>query len=153
MISTAGVNKDNDILQDIIHFFEDPIDAVVEAFDVNVKIDLQNVGGHFEFNVKAAASGSFSVPIYTTQTPAGMAISEDISFGLILYIDLVFSFTAGLDLDAGFEFSFPDGAFITVDPITGHIVDSALWALLNPLPRSLSNYEIASMARLQACPL
>jgi len=126
VISTAGVDKDDNILKDIIHFFEDPVDAVVEAFDLNVKVDLQNVGGHFNFNVKAAATGSYSIPIFSSQTPAGMAISEDVSFGLIFYIDLVFSLTAGVDLDAGFEFSFPDGAFITVDPISGHIVDSAL---------------------------
>jgi len=49
-----------------------------------------------------------------------------VSFGLVLSIDLVFSLTAAIDLEAGFEFSFPEGAYITVDPISGDIVDHGL---------------------------
>jgi hypothetical protein len=59
-------------------------------------------------------------------SPLGFEISEDVSFGLILSIDLVFSLTAAIDLEGGFEFSFPEGAYITVDPINGNIVDQGL---------------------------
>ena len=56
----------------------------------------------------------------------GCAVSDEVSVGLVLSIDLVFSLTAEIDLEAGFEFSFPEGAYITVDPLSGDIVDQGL---------------------------
>jgi hypothetical protein len=41
---------------------------------------------------------------------------------------LVFSLTAEIDLEAGFEFAFPEGAFVTVDPLEGKIIDHGLYA-------------------------
>ncbi|KAH8601596.1 hypothetical protein B0O99DRAFT_680724 [Bisporella sp. PMI_857] len=123
VISTAGVDKKEDIIGDIISFFENPVDAIVEAFDLNVKVSLDNVGGHFDFNILATNTGSYSFPIFTSNLLSGLEISEDISFGAILSIDLVFSLSATLDIDAGFEFAFPEGAYIAVDPISGNIVD------------------------------
>lgn len=125
-VSTAGVEKNDNIIGDIISFFEDPIETIVEAFDLNVKIDFENVGGHFDFNLFASNTVSYSLPIFQTQSPLGFAISEDVSFGLVLSIDLVFYLTAAIDLEAGFEFSFPESAYITVDPISGDIVDQNL---------------------------
>lgn len=122
-ISTSGVDKKDDILHDIINFFKHPIDAVADAFSLDVKIDFTNVGGHFDFLIEASNTVSYSFPIFESQTPVGVAVSEDVSFGLVLSIDLVFSLTTVVDLEAGFEFEFPEGAFITVDPISGHIVD------------------------------
>ena len=126
MISTSGVNKNDDIIGDIISFFENPVDTIVEAFDLDVKIDFENVGGHFDFNILAADTVSYSFPIFTSETPVGCAVSDEVSVGLVLSIDLVFSLTAEIDLEAGFEFSFPEGAYITVDPLSGDIVDQGL---------------------------
>jgi hypothetical protein len=126
VISTAGVKKHDDIIGDIISFFEHPVDTIVEAFDLDVKIDFKNVGGHFDFELFASDTVSYSFPIFETETPVGGAISNEVSVGLVLAIDVVFSLTAAIDLEAGFEFSFPEGAYITVDPLSGHIVDHGL---------------------------
>lgn len=91
-----------------------------------MKIDLSDVGGHFDFLIEATDTASYSFPIFQSQTPDGMAVSEDVTFGLVLFIDLVFSLSAVLDVEAGFEFSFPDGAYVTIDPISGDIVDHGL---------------------------
>lgn len=127
IITTAGVKKDEDILGDIISFFENPIDCIVNAFDLEVKVEFENVGGHFEFDLTASDTVSYSYSIYQSETLAGMAVSSDVSVGLVLFIDLVFSLTAEIDLEAGFEFAFPEGAYITVDPLEGKIVDHGLY--------------------------
>ena len=120
------MSKDESIIGDIISFFENPIDTIVSAFDLDVKIEFEDCGGHFEFDILAADTVSYSFPIYESVTPVGIACSEEVTIGLILAIDLVFSLTAEIDLEAGFEFSFPEGAYITVDPLGGDIVDQGL---------------------------
>lgn len=126
VVSTAGVTKDESIIGDIISFFEHPLDVIADAFHLDVRIDFEKVGGHFEFDIFAADTVSYSYPIFESESPVGIACSEDVSLGLVLFIDLVFSLTAEIDLEAGFDFSFPDGAYITVDPLNGEIVDQGL---------------------------
>ncbi len=100
---------------------------MVKAFDLDVKISFENVGGHFEFDILVSDTVSYSIPIFTSTTLAGIAVSEEVSVGLVLIIDLVFSLTAEIELEAGFEFSFPEGSYITIDPLSGNIVDHGLY--------------------------
>jgi hypothetical protein len=85
---------------------------------------------------------SYSFPIYESSTPVGIACSEEVTVGLILAIDLVFSLTAEIDLDAGFEFSFPEGAYITVDPLGGHIVDHGLYVFLHSYVLNVASADL-----------
>ncbi len=126
LVTTTGVDKDESVIGDIISFFENPIDCIVNAFDLEVKIEFIDVGGHFEFDLVASDTISYSYTIWNSDTLGGIAISSDVSIGLVLFIDLVFSLTAEIDLEAGFEFAFPEGAYITVDPLEGKIIDHGL---------------------------
>lgn len=126
LVTTNGVDKHEDFIHDIISFFKDPVDTVVNAFDIEVKIEFLDVGGHFEFDLVASDTVTYTYSIFTSETPAGIAISSDVSIGLVLFVDLVFSLTAEIDLEAGFEFAFPEGAYITVDPLEGKIIDHGL---------------------------
>ncbi len=125
-LPSSGVTKSTDVIGSIINFFKNPVDAIVDAFNMDVTVDFTGVGGHFEFDISASDTVSYSVPIYTSDLPVGVAVSEDVSVGLVLIIDLVLSLSAAIELDAGFEFSFPDGAYITVDPLGGDILSSSL---------------------------
>lgn len=126
LITTAGASKDESIIGDIISFFKSPVDAIVSAFDLDVKVSFEDCGGHFEFDIYASDTVSYSFPMFESETIVGIDVSEDVSFGLLLAIDLVFSLTAEIDVEAGFEFSFPDGAYLTIDALTGDIVDQGL---------------------------
>ena len=123
LVTTTGCTKDDSIIGDIISFFQNPVDTIISAFDMDVMISFENVGGHFDFDISASDTVSYSFPIFSSNTAVGVAVSEEVTFGFVLFIDLVFSLTAEIDLEAGFEFSFPDGAYITVDPLGGDIVD------------------------------
>lgn len=130
IVTTSGVSKDESVIGDIISFFENPVETIVNAFDLDVKIEFEDCGGHFELDILAADTVSYSFPIYESATPVGIACSDEVSIGLILAIDLVFSLTAEIDVEAGFDFSFPEGAYITVDPLGGIIVDHSLYVFL-----------------------
>lgn len=45
---------------------------------------------------------------------------------MVLFVDLVFSLSESVDLQAGFEFAFPEGAYIVVDPLLGEIINHGL---------------------------
>jgi hypothetical protein len=126
LVTTTGVDKHEDFLHDIISFFENPIDSIVNAFKIEVRIDLVEVGGHFEFDLVASDTVTYTYTIFRSETLAGIAISSDVAIGLVLFLDLVFSLSDQIDLEAGFEFAFPEGAYITVDPLEGKIVDHGL---------------------------
>ena len=122
-VSTAGVKKDEGLIGDIATFIENPVDAITSAFSLDVRVDLGNVKGHIELDVKAAAAASVSIPILVSDISAGIPCSEDVSVGLMLAVDLVLSVDAAIDVQAGFEYSLPEGCYITVNPLTGDIVD------------------------------
>ena len=125
-LSSTGVHKDESLIGDIVGFFENPIDAIVSAFDLDVRIDLGKVGGHLELDIKAAAGASVKIPLFETDISASIPLSVDVSVGLLLAVDLIFSVDAAIDVEAGFEFSVPEGTYLTVDPLTGDIVDKNL---------------------------
>lgn len=99
---------------------------MVDALSVDLKLSLDKVGGHFEFDIAASFASSYAIPIYQSLTPLGGAVSDDVSIGLVLSVELVFSISAEVDLSAGFDFSFPEDTFITVDPLTGEIKEDGL---------------------------
>jgi len=127
IVTTTGVSKDVSLISDIIEFFENPVDAIVSAFDLDVKISFEGVGGYFSFDIMASDQATYSIPIYQSASPVGVAVSEDVTLALVIIVDLVFSLSAEIDLSAGFDFSFPEGAYITVDPLSGDIVDHDLY--------------------------
>jgi hypothetical protein len=128
IVSTSGATKDESLIGEIVSFFENPIDTITAAFGLGVRVDFDNVGGHFEFDIKAPRGTTFSVPILEADLYAGVdiACSLDVTAGLRLAVDVVFSIDEAIDLNAGFEFDLPQGSFITVDALTGDIIDKSL---------------------------
>lgn len=91
-----------------------------------IKVDFQDVSGYFDLSITAKEKITYAYPLFTSQTSVGYAVSEDISVGLVVIVDLVFTVGAEVDLGAGFTIAFPKGAYIIVDPLGGDIVESSL---------------------------
>jgi hypothetical protein len=51
------------------NFWEDPVGVVINALDLNLVFSLENFGGHFEFDISFAGSGSYTVPLYELESP------------------------------------------------------------------------------------
>ncbi|KAH9211445.1 hypothetical protein DL95DRAFT_277326, partial [Leptodontidium sp. 2 PMI_412] len=154
-ITTTGVSKDVDIIKDIKSFFKSPLDLITQAFGLNVKVSFENVAGHFNFGIEATENTTYSFPIFSSSTPLGAAVSEDVSFGMVLFVDLVFSLSESVDLQAGFEFAFPEGAYIVVDPLLGEIIDHGFdGGETNALPVTITSgsatFKAALRVRVQA---
>jgi hypothetical protein len=74
VVTTTGVKTDQSLLGDIISFLEDPIGVLVNALDLDLEVNLENLVGHFEFDVAFAVSGTYTLQIYNTETPVGIQV-------------------------------------------------------------------------------
>ncbi|KAH6716008.1 hypothetical protein BKA61DRAFT_418113, partial [Leptodontidium sp. MPI-SDFR-AT-0119] len=84
-----------------------------------------------------------------------VSFENDVSFGMVLFVDLVFSLSESVDLQAGFEFAFPEGAYIVVDPLLGEIIDHGFnGGETNALPVTITSgsatFKAALRVRVQA---
>ncbi|KAH8667515.1 hypothetical protein BGZ60DRAFT_528816 [Tricladium varicosporioides] len=119
LVTTSDVTKNTTLLDDILH----PIDAIADAFGIDLKVTLQDFVAYFDLELIAKTDISKTIQLLKIPTPLGVAISDDVSVGLVIYLDLDLDLSAQIDMTAGFSISFPDGAYIIVDPLTGNIVD------------------------------
>ena len=74
VVTTTGIKTDQSLLGDIISFLEDPIGAIVSALDLDLEVNLENLVGHFEFDIAFAISGSYTLQIFKTETPVGIQV-------------------------------------------------------------------------------
>ncbi|EPQ66450.1 Bgt-3014 [Blumeria graminis f. sp. tritici] len=123
-LSTIKVKKHQGMVKKIKGFFDDPVQVTLNKFGLNLNLHFGDVRGYFEFEIQGEGDGEFKFPLYMTETPIGMALSDELSVGVVLFIDLVFSSAAKdeLDMNTGFEFSFPLGANISVDSLNGDVL-------------------------------
>ncbi|RDL33736.1 uncharacterized protein BP5553_08104 [Venustampulla echinocandica] len=124
VVTTEGVKKDESVLGGIIDFFKhpDPRELVVDALDLNLEVNLENLGGHFEFDISFAASGTYTVTLFRSETPVGVALNDDDKIGLLFTLELLFTVSAAVDFSTGFDVVFPKGASFVLNPLNGKIV-------------------------------
>ncbi|TGO08155.1 hypothetical protein BTUL_0223g00110 [Botrytis tulipae] len=124
--TTSGVETDDSILGDILHFLTNSTEIIVDALDLNLRLGFQGVTGHFEIDISFAVAGTYTVPIFTSESLLGIQLNDKDSIGLIFEIELVFTVTAPVDVIAGFEVEFPDDIFIILNPLSGELVEENL---------------------------
>ncbi|TVY93132.1 hypothetical protein LAWI1_G002920 [Lachnellula willkommii] len=137
VVTTDGVQKDDNILGDIVDWFkaEDKTDLVTKALGLNLEVQLDNLGGHFEFDISFAAAGTYTITLFTTETPAGVEIDDSNKVGVLFTIELTLTVLAPVDFTTGFDLSFPKGASFTLNPINGDLVSMNIGgAKVNSLP-------------------
>ncbi|EPE31033.1 hypothetical protein GLAREA_04000 [Glarea lozoyensis ATCC 20868] len=125
VVTTDGLEKNDDILGNIVDFIKnpDPTDLIVEALDLAIEVKLDNLGGHFEFNIAFAAEGTFTIPLFTPVTPLGLqSLDGDNKIGLIFTIELILTVDGAVDFTSGFDLSFPDGASFILNAVTGELI-------------------------------
>lgn len=126
VVTSTGCTKDESLIGDITSFFKNPIDTITAAIGLGVRVDLDTVGGHFELDINAPVGATVSIPILEAELFTGIDAGIDVTAGLRLAVDVVLAIDAAIDVTAGFEFDLPKGTFITIDAITGDIIDQSL---------------------------
>ncbi|KAF7910387.1 uncharacterized protein EAE98_012074 [Botrytis deweyae] len=126
IVTTTGVETDDSILGDFLHFLKTPTEIIVDALDLNLRLGFLGVTGHFEIDISFAVAGTYTVPIFTSESLLGIQLNDKDSIGLIFEIELVFTVTAPVDVITGFEAEFPDDTFIILNSLSGELVEENL---------------------------
>ncbi|KAI9651314.1 hypothetical protein NHQ30_001353 [Ciborinia camelliae] len=126
IVTTAGLETDDSILGNILHFMKDPTGIVINALDLDLKLDFQGVTGHFEVDIAFSEAATYTFPIFTSETPVGGQLNDKDEIGLIFQIDLVFTVSGQVDVITGFEVEFPDNSYIVLNPLKGELVEENL---------------------------
>ncbi|TGO21033.1 hypothetical protein BPAE_0247g00110 [Botrytis paeoniae] len=126
IVTTTGVETDDSILGDFLHVLTNPTEIIVDALDLYLRLDFQEVSGHFEIDIAFAVAGTYTVPIFTSESLLGMQLNDKDWIGLILETELVFTVTGPVDVITGLEVEFPDDTFIILNSFSGEFVEDNL---------------------------
>lgn len=91
----------------VTRLFENENDTI----DSTISLGFIGVKATFDIEVKADASASYSVNLFTSNTPIGLGW-HGFSVGIVFYLDLVIALTAEVDLQAGFTLQLPEDALL-----------------------------------------
>jgi hypothetical protein len=75
VVTTTGVKTDESFLGELGGFFSDPIDTLENALDLDLEVDFTNLGGHFEFDFSIAAAGTYTIPIFKSESELGIQVN------------------------------------------------------------------------------
>ncbi|KAI1739249.1 hypothetical protein F4680DRAFT_423282 [Xylaria scruposa] len=84
--------------------------------DSMLGLTFNGVGATIDLDLTAAASGDFSVPLLTTESPIGIA-GPGFQIGVVFSVDLVLQVSGQIETEGGFNVAIPDGSsfMITFD--------------------------------------
>ncbi|KAH8879867.1 hypothetical protein GQ53DRAFT_849339 [Thozetella sp. PMI_491] len=92
-------------------------------FDPVVRLDFAGVEAYVDMRVAMTGGATYSLNLFTSQSPLGIDFVGG-SVGVVLYVDLVFSLTEQIDLEAGFYVKVADGAYLETSILRGDITKS-----------------------------
>ena len=94
-------------------------------FEPVVRLEFDSVEAYVDLDISMSAGATYAVNLFTSETPAGLGF-PGLSIGLVFYVDLVFSLTDVIDLEAGFTARLADDAYVEASIFGGDITDHSL---------------------------
>ncbi|KAF8848800.1 hypothetical protein BDZ45DRAFT_774574 [Acephala macrosclerotiorum] len=145
-VSTTPVTQD--IVSEITEILECPIGEIITALGLDLKVDIHDFFGHFEFDISFAAHGTYIVHLWPPKEadPEKQNLTGQNFIGIVPALDLVFNLDAAIDFTTGFEVWIPD-AYLIINPITGDIQSSNITEIH---PKGIPVKVIAGSACLTA---
>lgn len=140
-ITTTVVDYVEDYLEETVTNLADGFDASdfdLPPIDVNFHIDLPEVPKthlSFQFDdmelyvmLDAILSGglTYNLNLYTSNTPIGVSISNEVQAGVIFSIDLVLSAETDVDISSGFHIKLDDGVAFDIALFSQNVSDTTL---------------------------
>ncbi|RYP29984.1 hypothetical protein DL767_006467 [Monosporascus sp. MG133] len=140
------------IPDDIGDFFEDLTD-----FDLFNNADLSvvfnGVGALIDVSVVATQGLEFTLPLFATQSPLGVA-GPNFQLGVVFFVELVMGITGEVEASSGFQLLIPDGSTFTMplDPTLPNIAafDGTTLSFLPLTVEAPANLTLALRLRVQA---
>jgi hypothetical protein len=126
-VSNTFVDYVDNYTQSVITEFGDGIDLEDFDFpplDIDLDIDIPDIPGcelqfqfdglelYMEINTILSGGATYTINLYTSQTPIGFRLGDELTVGVIFSIDLILSVEAQIDISTGFHILLNDGIAI-----------------------------------------
>ena len=75
VVTTTGIKNNGTALDTTTALKEllaDPEEFISNALDFELEVSLENISGHFEFDISFGSGGTFTVPLFHPSTPLGV---------------------------------------------------------------------------------
>ncbi|RYP73415.1 hypothetical protein DL770_007784 [Monosporascus sp. CRB-9-2] len=140
------------IPDDIGDFLEDLTDF--DLFNnANLSVVFNGVGALIDVSVVATEGIEFTLPLFATQTPLGVA-GPNFQLGAVFFVELVMGITGEVEASSGFQLLIPDGSAFTMplDPTLPNTAafDGTTASLLPLTVEAPANLTLALRLRVQA---
>ncbi|RYP64132.1 hypothetical protein DL771_008912 [Monosporascus sp. 5C6A] len=140
------------IADDIGDFLEDLTDF--DLFNnANLSVVFNGVGALIDLSVVATEEVEFTLPLFATQTPLGVA-GPNFQLGVVFFVELVMGITGEVEASSGFQLQIPDGSAFTMplDPTLPNTAafDGTTASLLPLTVETAANLTVALRLRVQA---
>ncbi|RYP82358.1 hypothetical protein DL769_001683 [Monosporascus sp. CRB-8-3] len=137
---------------DIGDFLEDLTD--LDLFNnANLSVVFNGVGALIDLSVAATEEVEFTLPLFASQTPLGVA-GPNFQLGAVFFVELVMGITGEVEASSGFQFLIPDGSAFTMplDPTLPNTAafDGTTASLLPLTVETPANLTVALRLRVQA---
>ncbi|KAH7150170.1 hypothetical protein B0J13DRAFT_673892 [Dactylonectria estremocensis] len=94
--------------------------GIFNYLDSVVNLTFADTSAYIDLDLIIDGDGTYTYPIWTSNGATGIDI-DIFSIGLFLSVELVLDISDAIDIQGGFEYSIPDGSFISVD-LSGDIL-------------------------------
>jgi hypothetical protein len=88
----------------------------LEFKDLEIYVELETI----------ISGSTFTMNLYTSDTPIGLAFSNDVQLGIVFTVDLIIDVNAEIDITNGFHLAMKDGASIDIDMFAKNISNITL---------------------------
>ncbi|KAJ6258790.1 hypothetical protein Dda_6844 [Drechslerella dactyloides] len=104
---------------DLDDFDLPPIDVdfdidIPEIPQCQLRFQFDNLELYVALNTVFSGGVTYTLNLYTSQTPIGIRVSEDLFLGVVVEVDLILSAEAEISINSGFHILVDDGAALSI---------------------------------------
>ncbi|KAK6338103.1 hypothetical protein TWF696_001574 [Orbilia brochopaga] len=140
---------------DLDDFDLPPIDVdfdidIPEIPQVQLRFQFDELEMYVALNTVFSGGVTYTLNLYTSQTPIGIAIGDDLFLGVVVDVDLILSAEAEIEISSGFHIKVDDGAELSI-VLFGNSIDRTAFngGLFEFLPVTIESAGVVLKAVLR----
>jgi hypothetical protein len=93
---------------------------------VSLQFQLDGMELYMELDTSLSLGATYTLNLYTSDTPIGIAVSDTLLLGVVLAIDLIMDVDGEIDISNGFHLQLDDGVVINIEMFAKELSHIAL---------------------------
>jgi hypothetical protein len=80
----------------------------------DLKFQFDGLELYMDINTKLSSGATYTLNLYTSDTPIGFAVTNELLIGVVFAVDLIISVESEIDISSGFHIQLHDGIAINI---------------------------------------